>query len=102
MCGQCASPLPIMAPEPPYSPPHLTISLRHAPLSGIPLRDPPPPPRAVIPPCPPQAYEELNQLVADHDVVFLLTDTRESRWLPALLAAVHGKVRTLGQVASLI
>jgi hypothetical protein len=35
----------------------------------------------------------LDQLVQAHDVVFLLTDTRESRWLPSLLCAAHGKVR---------
>lgn len=40
----------------------------------------------------PQAFEQLQSLVAQHDVVFLLTDTRESRWLPALLAAAHGRL----------
>jgi ubiquitin-like modifier-activating enzyme ATG7 len=39
-----------------------------------------------------QATEQLQQLVADHDVVFLLTDTRESRWLPSMLAAAAGKL----------
>lgn len=39
-----------------------------------------------------KALEDLEHLVAEHDVVFLLTDTRESRWLPTLLATCHGKM----------
>ena len=39
-----------------------------------------------------QDVSQLESLIKDHDVVFLLMDTRESRWLPSLLAHVHGKV----------
>ncbi|KAG8180844.1 hypothetical protein JTE90_005930 [Oedothorax gibbosus] len=35
---------------------------------------------------------ELEELVSSHDVLFLLMDTRESRWLPSLLAAHHNKL----------
>ncbi|KAG8556875.1 hypothetical protein GDO81_018240 [Engystomops pustulosus] len=36
--------------------------------------------------------ENLEALVAEHDVVFLLMDTRESRWLPTVIAASQKKL----------
>lgn len=36
--------------------------------------------------------EVLSKLIEDHDVVFLLTDSRESRWLPTILSTLHNKV----------
>ena len=35
----------------------------------------------------------LEGLFDAHDVVFLLMDSRESRWLPTVLGAAKGKVR---------
>ncbi|TRY85120.1 hypothetical protein DNTS_023055 [Danionella cerebrum] len=39
--------------------------------------------------------ETLEALISRHDVIFLLMDTRESRWLPTLIAATQRKVRNL-------
>jgi ubiquitin-like modifier-activating enzyme ATG7 len=37
-------------------------------------------------------YEQLRSLIDEHDVVFLLMDTRESRWLPTVMGKLAGKL----------
>ncbi|PLB50504.1 autophagy-related protein 7 [Aspergillus steynii IBT 23096] len=37
-------------------------------------------------------FETLHKLIDDHDVVFLLMDTRESRWLPTVMGKAAGKI----------
>ncbi|TKX21483.1 putative ubiquitin-like modifier-activating enzyme atg7 [Elsinoe australis] len=37
-------------------------------------------------------YDQLYELISTHDAVFLLMDTRESRWLPTVIAKSLGKI----------
>lgn len=38
-----------------------------------------------------ESVQKLDKMMQDCDAVFLLTDTRESRWLPTVMAAVYDK-----------
>lgn len=48
-------------------------------------------------PCAPDTYMreilELEDMVCENDVIFLLLDSREARYFPTLLSAVHQKVK---------
>ena len=37
-------------------------------------------------------FDDLQALINDHDVTFLLMDTRESRWLPTVIGKATGKL----------
>lgn len=37
-------------------------------------------------------YDFLAQLIRNHDAIFLLMDTRESRWLPTVMGKAGGKI----------
>jgi ubiquitin-like modifier-activating enzyme ATG7 len=37
-------------------------------------------------------FETLRKLIDEHDAIFLLMDTRESRWLPTVMGKAAGKI----------
>eukprot|EP00041_Stephanoeca_diplocostata_P021978 m.520735 g.520735 ORF g.520735 m.520735 type:complete len:246 (+) comp21954_c0_seq6:1689-2426(+) len=58
----------------------LSIPMPGHPVSGVSLDE------AV------QNAAKIEQLITDHDAVFLLMDTRESRWLPTVICAAQNKM----------
>jgi molybdopterin/thiamine biosynthesis adenylyltransferase len=67
--------------------------LPHANLSGIDLSVPlPGHPSDLV--TLDQSFSQLESLISSHDVVFMLTDSRESRWLPSLMVAAASPTQT--------
>lgn len=59
----------------------------HIPMPGHPISSTP---EAQEETC--SAIEQLQIMAQDHDVIFLLTDSRESRWLPTLIGTAYNKI----------
>ena len=58
---------------------------------GVPMPGPPASPATR--PAMEAAFNQLQELLDQHDIIFLLMDSRESRWLPtALTATQQGKL----------
>ena len=53
------------------------------PMAGHPIMD-----EAVVK----SDFEALQRLIEEHDAIFLLMDTRESRWLPTVMGKAADKV----------
>lgn len=53
------------------------------PMAGHPIMD-----EAVVK----SEFETLQQLIEEHDAIFLLMDTRESRWLPTVMGKAANKI----------
>ncbi|CAO1597358.1 Autophagy protein 7 [Xanthoria calcicola] len=53
------------------------------PMAGHPIMDEP---------AAQKEYEILDRLIHEHDAIFLLMDTRESRWLPTVMGKSAGKI----------
>ena len=53
------------------------------PMAGHPVMD-----EAVVK----SEFEILKRLIEEHDAIFLLMDTRESRWLPTVMGKAAGKI----------